>query len=496
LSAARQMDETCMNVEKAESGLPPGRRKPRRTNVPDASGAGGRKLRTRRLNRNALYITIGVAVAAIAILAVTMANANRPSLYAVTADGELIGYTDDPSIIDQIVWRLSEEESFRVGAEAIPSCQVDCQKVKWEKGLEVTDPDRLGETLKERIGFVAKGYVVCVNGEDVVALCSEDAARGALDDLRKNYISSIVDAGHATVEEVLIKERIDIVEQEVPTDLFRSKDEAVAILTRGTDKMLSYVVQRGDSLWAIAQANNMTVEELRRANPNIQGDLIKPGDNLNLIVPDPYVTLYSRELVTYTVSIPFSTEVTYDSSMWPWQETVIQAGKSGQKEIVEEIQRENGQEVGRRRLSEKILSYPETRKVVKGNKQVPEMGSGELAWPVQGTITSNFGPRWGTYHRGVDIGAPAGTPVIAADSGMVVFAGWNGGYGNLVKVAHGSDMQTWYAHLSEIKVSTGQEVKKGDVIGYVGSTGRSTGPHLHFEVHVEGVAKDPLSFYK
>ena len=260
--------------------------------------------------------------------------------------------------------------------------------------------------------------------------------------------------------------------------------------------MLSYVVQRGDSLWAIAQDNNMTVEELRRANPNIQGDLIKPGDNLNLIVPDPYVTLYSRELVTYTVSIPFSTEVTYDSSMWPWQETVIQAGKSGQKEIVEEIQRENGQEVGRRRLSEKILSYPETRKVVKGNKQVPEMGSGELAWPVQGTITSNFGPRWGTYHRGVDIGAPAGTPVRAADSGMVVFAGWNGGYGNLVKVAHGSDMQTWYAHLSEIKVSTGQEVKKGDVIGYVGSTGRSTGPHLHFEVHVEGVAKDPLSFYK
>jgi len=294
----------------------------------------------------------------------------------------------------------------------------------------------------------------------------------------------------------LIKEKIDIVEQEVPTDLFRGKQEAVEILTRGTDKMLSYVVQRGDSLWAIAQANNMTVEELRKANPDLEGDLIREGENLNLIVPDPYVTLYSREIVTYTVSIPYSTQVTYDDSMWPWQEEVLQAGKSGEKEVIEEITRENGEEVARTKISEKILSYPVTKKIVRGNKQVPEMGSGELAWPVQGTITSKFGPRWGTYHRGVDIGAPTGTPVLAADSGMVVFAGWNGGYGNLVKIAHGSNMQTWYAHLSDFAVSTGQEVKKGDVIGYVGNTGISTGPHLHFEVHIDGVANDPLSFYK
>lgn len=495
LSAAIQMDETCMNVEKTESGLPPKRRlRPGRPNVPDASGAGDKKLRTRKLNRNAIYITL--VAAAVVLLAVAMTNANRPCLFAVTIDGELVGYTDDEALVAEMVWRLSEEESFRVGAEAVPSCQIDCQKIKWEKGLEATDPDELGEILKEKIGFVAPGYVICVNGQDVVALCSEDAARGALDDLRKNYINSIVKAGHATVEEVLIKEKIDIVEQEVATSLFRSKQEAVDILTRGTDKMLSYVVQRGDSLWAIAQANNMTVDDLRKANPNIQGDLIKEGENLNLIVPDPYVTLHSREVVTYTVSIPYSTEVTHDDSMWPWQETVTQAGQSGQKEVVEEIMRENGQEVSRRKISERILSYPVTRKLVRGSKQVPEMGSGELAWPVQGTITSKFGPRWGSYHRGVDIGAASGTPIIAADSGMVVFAGWNGGYGNLVKIAHGSNMQTWYAHLSKFAVSTGQEVKKGDVIGYVGSTGVSTGPHLHFEVHVDGVANDPLGFYK
>jgi len=123
------------------------------------------------------------------------------------------------------------------------------------------------------------------------------------------------------------------------------------------------------------------------------------------------------------------------------------------------------------------------------------MGSGNMIWPVQGTITSKFGWRWGSFHRGVDIGASSGTPVKAADSGVVRFTGWNGGYGNLVKIDHGG-VQTWYAHLSKITVSTGQRVGKGDVIGNVGSTGISSGPHLHFEVHVDGVAKDPLGFYK
>jgi len=488
-----QMDETCLNTDKPHSGPPPARRRVNRgLTVPDVSEAGGKKLRRRKLNKRAIYITIGVLAA---LLIIVVANGNRAKLFAVIVDGETVGYTDDKSLAGKMVSRLSEEESFRIGAEAMPSVEVDCQKVKWEKGLEVIDPDDLGEILKERIEFIASGYVICIDGQDVVALCSEEAARGALADLRTNYINSIVVAGHATVEEVLIKEKIDIVKQEVPTSLFRSREEAEKILARGTDKMLNYIVQRGDSLWAIAQANHMTVEDLRKANPEINGDLIKEGENLNLVVPDPYVTLSSRETVTYTVSIPFSVQVTHDSSMWPWQETVTQEGKSGQKEVTEQISRENGKEVSRTKLSEKIISYPVTKKITRGNKQVPEMGSGEMVWPVQGTITSKFGWRWGSFHRGVDIGASTGTAVKAADSGMVTFVGWNGGYGNLVKIDHGGK-QTWYAHLSKFAVSTGQEVSKGDVVGYIGSTGISSGPHLHFEVHVDGVAKDPLSFYK
>ncbi len=485
------MDEISLSTEEPQSDLVLPWEKARKLRAPNAT-AGNKRPKGRKLSVKPLYVILG-ALAALAII--LAANGNRPKLFAVTIDGETVGYTEDESLATEILNRILEEESFKVGAEVMPCVRLDCVKTKWEKGMDLIDPDDLGEILKERIDFVAPGYVICVEGEEVVALCSEEDARGVLADLRTDYVNSVVAAGHATVDEVLVKEQIDIVKQDIPTSLFRSRREAGTILARGTDKMLNYVVRRGDSLWAIAQANHMTVDELRQANPKVQGDLLQIGENLNLIVPDPYITLSSVETVTYTVSIPFSVEVSKDPDLWPWQEKVTQAGKSGEKEIVEQITRENGQEVSRKKLSEVILSYPVTQKIIRGSKEVPAMGSGELAWPVQGTITSKFGWRWGAFHRGVDIGAPTGTSVKAADAGMVTFAGWNGGYGNLVKIDHGKGKQTWYAHLSRFGVSVGDKVSQGDVVGYVGSTGISTGPHLHFEVHVDGVALDPLTFY-
>lgn len=441
-----------------------------------------------------IYVTSGLLFA---ILLVLLFFSSTNATYMVSVDGEVLGYTKDKSLLDKIVSRLSEEEAFRVGAEVRVGSKISLQKVKeTSDDVQLLEPDKLGEVLKGKLKFLAKGFVISVDGKDVVALSSEEEARGVLSDLRTNYIKNIVEAGHATVEEVLIKEKIDIAEKEVPTSIFRNRDEAARILVRGTDKIMTYVVQRGDSLWTIAAANHLTVDDLRKANPEIKGDFIREGQNLNLVVPNPYVTLASRETVTYKVSIPFSVQVSYDDSMWPWQEKVIQEGKSGEKEITEQILRENGKEVQRIKISEKIISYPVTKKIVRGSKQVPAMGSGQMVWPVQGSITSYFGWRWGSYHQGIDIGAPAGTPIRAADSGMVSFAGWNGGYGYLVKIDHGGGKETWYAHMSKIAVSVGQKVSKGEVIGYVGSTGNSTGPHLHFEVRVGGTAVNPLNYYK
>ena len=117
-----------------------------------------------------------------------------------------------------------------------------------------------------------------------------------------------------------------------------------------------------------------------------------------------------------------------------------------------------------------------------------------MIWPAKGPMTSGFGARWGTVHQGVDVGAPTGTPIWAATDGEVFYAGTMSGYGNVVLIDHGGNLTTLYGHQSRIASSVGQRVSRGQVIGYVGSTGRSTGPHLHFEVRINDKPTDPLPY--
>ncbi len=115
-------------------------------------------------------------------------------------------------------------------------------------------------------------------------------------------------------------------------------------------------------------------------------------------------------------------------------------------------------------------------------------------WPCDGVVVSGFGMRWGRMHEGIDIGCAYGTPNRAAASGTVIYSGWLGGYGNLIVVDHGNGLSTAYAHASSLLVGVGQSVSQGETVSLVGSTGNSSGPHLHFEVRVNGQAVDPL-FY-
>jgi len=432
------------------------------------------------------------------LVVTTISIANAKATYVVKVDGLPVGVVLDREIHEQILAHVSESEAARAGAEVKLVSNVTIEPAgKDDRALKLLSEDELADALRSSVSFLAKGYVITVNGREVVAVASEEEARGVVSDLRATYVQAIMSSGQATVEDVFIREDVGIKQKEVPSDVFRKRDEAVRVLSRGSDKTLSYVVQRGDSLWSIAQANHMSLDDLLKANPEVNdGDFIREGQSLNLVVADPYVTVTSKEVVTFTVAIPYVVEVTYDPEMWPWKETVTQLGRSGEKEITQEVTRENGKETSRVTLKERVLSYPVTRKVVRGSKQVPPMGSGQMAWPVQGEITSYYGWRWGSFHQGIDIAADRGTPILAADSGMVSFAGWNGGYGYLVKIDHGGGKETWYGHQSRLVVDVGDKVTKGDILGYVGSTGNSTGPHLHFEVHVDSETKNPLSFYK
>lgn len=149
-------------------------------------------------------------------------------------------------------------------------------------------------------------------------------------------------------------------------------------------------------------------------------------------------------------------------------------------------------------LSSKIVAAQgQSATQVAPTGQAPSTGAASgsgFIWPVNGPFTSGFGPRWGRMHEGIDISGASGTPIAAAASGTVILAGWQGGYGQLVVVDHGGGISTAYAHLSSIGVGVGQSVSQGTSVGGMGTTGHSTGVHLHFEVRVNGGAVNPLGY--
>lgn len=165
----------------------------------------------------------------------------------------------------------------------------------------------------------------------------------------------------------------------------------------------------------------------------------------------------------------------------------VRAGRSQTQEEITEL------ELTSERLERRIIAAQQRSFVPASYGSGARPASG-FVLPVNGVLTSGFGLRWGRLHAGIDIGAPFGTPISAVAAGVVIHSGWLGGYGNLVVVDHGDGLATAYGHQQRIYVSVGDAIPQGATLGEVGSTGFSFGPHLHFEVRVNGVARDPLGY--
>ena len=455
---------------------------------------------TARVPSDLKRVAVVLAVVGLVLLGAIL-SVSRAGAYAVEVDGKAIGYVRSSREVSKAVQEILAEARRVWPPDLEIMSNVDVKPAKTGNGGAAEAPEFLSEEqlrqkLREALRFSANAYVVQVDGNDIVALRDGEDAHGIIEEIRSSYTEGVTARGKVKLEEIRILQDVQVVEKRVPVDSIREPEEAKQILLRGTDKTALYVVQKGDTLWTIARARGMTVDQLRKANPQLKGDALQVGQTLNLIVPEPYITLVSVETATLDVPIPFQTEVIPDQEMWPWQQVVKQRGIPGYKEVVVEIHRKDGREVQRRILSEKIISEPVKQVVVRGSKLVPDLGTGQFAWPSPGSITSRYGYRRSGFHHGVDIAAPVGTPVIAADSGTVTFSGWLPYYGIAVMIDHGGGkIVTVYGHLSKTLVKVGQTVKRGQVIGNVGSTGRSTGPHLHFEIRVDGKPQDPLNYY-
>ncbi len=181
---------------------------------------------------------------------------------------------------------------------------------------------------------------------------------------------------------------------------------------------------------------------------------------------------------------------------------IIDNSKSKFKEIKKEVKKESKELEPKDKVTKEIAVKANTNISNKGasNKKVAStdksvLGSKvKLLIPSEGKISSNFGMRWGKMHKGLDIASSIGTPIYAAMDGVVTYSGWMEGYGKVIVIDHGNKLETIYGHCNLLKVKKGDNVSRGDHIGDVGSTGRSTGPHLHFEVKINGVAENPAKY--
>lgn len=447
-----------------------------------------------------------LAVTAILMLigsAVYASQMQRIDAFEVRVDGRVVATVAQAEMVDQAVEHLLGEarRAARLDVAVVNRPQVQAVRVPRDHGL--ADVDQLVAVLRPRLRYVTQGVAVRVNGRDVVVLATQAEAQQVLARLLDQVRDRIAQTGSPSVQvqvqELTFVERVELVPVAVDPARVRSVDDAVAILQRGTDAVREHTVRKGDTLYAIARRAGLSIQSLLRANPQLTNPhRLRVGQTVNLVVPKPYVTVRSVERQTRVLEVPYPTQVRRDPDMWPWERRVERPGVPGRKQVVEDVVRVNGAVVERTLVSTRVLAEPVPELVTLGGKVAPNLGTGALRWPMDlGRISSWFGRRGRDWHTGVDIAAPTGTPARAADRGVVVLAGWYGAYGRTVMVDHGGGrLMTLYGHLSRVAVRVGQSVEKGQVIGYVGCTGRCTGPHLHFEVRENGRPVNPLRFYR
>jgi len=259
-------------------------------------------------------------------------------------------------------------------------------------------------------------------------------------------------------------------------------------------------VQSGDNFYSIARDFRLDPSTLTDANPAINPRQIKVGDTINLSMSKPLLNVEISYQHVYEEIIPAPIIVKRDNTMLRTQTVVEEPGESGNKRVFAEIVLNNGFIKTRRVSMEEILKIPKLRILKQGTQRTPDdiLVSSAFLPPGIGIITSRYGVRrWNKVHTGIDVAVGTGTTVMAYRAGTIKYAGWNPwGYGNLVIIDHGNGIETYYAHNSVIKVEVGQSVSKGQVIALSGNTGISTGPHVHFEVRVNGQHINPLPFLR
>ena len=456
--------------------------------------ASGVRRNLKTLPRMAMYV---LPVCALAVM-VTVFNhtVRQPYALEVQVNGQTVGY-------------VANEEAFNLAKEDVMQRINYAGSDKTELTIEPTytisvthktmdESETANAILQSASDQISEGTALYLDGE-LTAVCSDgDTLRSYLESLLAPYEDQ-------TNENISVgfNKNVTLEDGIYFNDSFEDDNSIENMLTGVQQQEKIYTVKAGDTLWDIAQKNDLTFRELCALNTNFKGapltenSNIQEGDQLIVTKQEALLEVRITKVETREEEIPFGTETTQSNEYTKGTTKTLQEGQNGLRRVtMQNVYDTNGVLLEQTILSTETIREPVNKKVVVGTKKVTKYGaaayiggSGQFIWPVPGYRNCS---RWySSGHKGVDICASAGTPIYASAGGTVTKAGYNKagagtGYGYSIIISHGSGYTTVYAHCLSLAVHSGQSVKQGQLIGYVGSTGRSSGNHCHFEIRRNG----------
>lgn len=436
-------------------------------------------------------------------------SSNVITVYHVYLNGQEVGVVNDFSLIDD--WKTNQFELVKEQYQGTNIAVDDVITYEEKRSYNASyDNEKVLESLKSLINIEAVAVEIVVDGKVVGIVRNQEIADRLMSEIKELYLpnsekgfsvsTASVEEDESSEEETYF-ESVDILEDvsfnetNVSPDEITSEEDMLTLLNKGTLEEKVYTVIEGDTISEIASKFDLNTSEVYQMNPEISGELINIDDELVVTAMTPLVTVQTTETTTQIERIPYTVEYQKDDSMFINETKTVVYGAEGEKRVEYSIIKENGIIIEKVIQNSEIVKEPSNAIVKKGTKIVPSKGSGTVDWPtVGGIITSGYGPRWGNFHYGIDISGVSDRTIKAADNGVINYAGWKGGYGYCVIIDHGSGIQTLYGHLSSYNVSVGDKIAKGQKLGIMGSTGISTGVHLHFEVIVNGEKKNPINY--
>ena len=421
---------------------------------------------------------------------------NYCTAYEYSYNGQKLGLVKEKDdvlqITDLVQGALTEEKNMKIVIDA-----KDDITFHRKLALDESQIDNSEQVLK-RLTYMGdlkvKATGIYVNGKKIGAVQDRKTAEKALKDVADKYTKQ---GDNIEVESVRFLEKVDIKTANTDLEDLHSEEEMVDLLCTSGEKETVHKVVAGDTLHSIAKKYDVWEDQLLADNKGINSKKLEVGSNIIVKQQAPVLTYEVVEKITYDKVIEHKVEEQKSADIYEGMTETQQTGSDGLSEITARVTLQNGKKVEEEDLVTTVKEEPVTEVVLVGTKErPPTVGSGKYIWPLKDsfTQTSGFGSRWGRQHKGIDLAVSVGTTVYAADGGTVVEAQYSGSYGNVVMIDHQNGQETRYAHNSKLLVKKGDKVYQGQPIAKSGNTGRSTGPHVHFEIRFNGEPRNPLNY--